>query len=98
MDLRAKLNTNWRIWLLLSGPWVLVALFKREEDKSGELWSDWSYAKYLLHRPEWRYSGEIVFWDLVLPIVIGWVAHFFVAMAFQRVQVNRYSAEAAKGS
>jgi hypothetical protein len=84
MNLRRKLEINWWIWALVSVPWILVALFHRWEDKGGGVWSDWSSAMDCIRRGEWRYCRETVFWDLLLPILIGWIVQYFLTMALQR--------------
>jgi len=86
MNIRRKLEINWWLWALVSVPWILVALFRRWEDKGGGVWSDWSDAVYRIRVGEWRYCRETLFWDLFLPLLLGWLAQYFIAIAWQRLR------------
>ena len=88
MNLRRQLAINWWFWAAISVPWILVVLFRRYEVK-GAVSSDWSDAMYRIRVGEWRYLRETMFWDLFLPLVLGWVAHYFISMAWQQLRGSR---------
>jgi hypothetical protein len=84
MNFHRKIEVNWWGWALVSVPWILVALLRRWEDKAGDNWSDWSSAIYDMQHGQWRYCRETVLWDLLLPILVGWIAQYFITMAWHR--------------
>ena len=95
MSLHSKLRVNWWVWMAIVVPWVLYLLLRRYEDKAGDIWSDWSWMMYNASHRQWSYCREVLLWDVLPPLVISWIAQFFIVMAWQRWRggIGRQTAE-----
>lgn len=60
MNIRAKVHSNYWIWLGIRVPWILVLLLSRHLDNAGEVWFDWSWLVYNANRQQWSYCREIL--------------------------------------
>jgi hypothetical protein len=84
MDSRRRLQINWWMWALVSVPWIFEALFQRWQDKGGRVWSDWSNAVYRIQHDEESYLREPLFWDILMPLLAGWIAQYFIMIVWHR--------------
>lgn len=91
MNIRAKVHSNYWIWLGISVPWILVLLLSGHLDKAGEVWSDWSWLIYNANRQQWSYCREILLWDFLPPLAVGWITQFFVTIIWRRVRGSELS-------
>src|ERR1035438_68196 len=93
MNMHRKLKINWWTWMAISIPAILCCLFiPRLVDKAGDYRSDWSYLIYYLSVGDWnqwQFLREILFWSIFVPLLLGWIAQYFVSMAWAAWQVSR---------
>ena len=89
------LRINWWLWLLLSTPPVVYSWLRPEEVK-GEMWSEWEYLVSYLQREGykvtagiWRYFIETFIWSVVPPVVVGWLAQYFIMLAWEAWRQRR---------
>ena len=90
MNLQSKLKINWWLWILLSVPWCLYNWLKPEEVK-GAIYSDWSYlmdylkqTHYAVTHDIWKFFGESFVWNCPPPLIIGWLAQYFLVMVWKK--------------
>ncbi len=86
MDIHRRLKICWWLWALLSLPPICYSLFKRDEDKAGVIHSNWSDLLYFFHLGIWGHFvswSEIVFWSIFVPLMLGWVAQYMLAIAWR---------------
>ena len=79
------------LWGLLSVPTVLYLLFRTYVDKAGDTHSEWGNLIYSLqHGPvhEWQYWSETVFWNILVPIVIAWLAQYLLRVGWHFVSAR----------
>jgi hypothetical protein len=92
---QAKLKITWWVWAAIAVPWMLLLLFKQHEDKAGDVWSDWSWFVAHARQAQWSYCREVLVWDVLVPLVLGWVAQYLIVLAWQRWRNGRRSLRAA---
>ena len=71
---------------MLSIPPITFFLFSPHLDKGGVTHSDWSDLIYYLNQgvlSHWIYWREIVFWSVLVPLILGWVAHSLLVIGWQ---------------
>jgi hypothetical protein len=92
MSIHRTLKICWWLWALLSLPPIGYCLFKRYENKAGDVHSDWSDLWYYFHQGIWSHFGywrEIVFWSIFVPLILGWVAQYILVLAWRAWQERR---------
>jgi hypothetical protein len=86
MNLHAKLKINWCLWSGIALPWIFILLFRQTHDKAGNVWSDWSWILYNAGHEQWSYCREVLMWDLLPPLVLGWVAQYLFTLAWEKLR------------
>lgn len=86
MNLHTKLRINGWLWAGIAIPWSLFLLLRQFVDKAGHIWSDWSWFVYNAKLGQWSYCREVLAWDLLPPMVLGWVAQYLVIMTWHKLR------------
>jgi hypothetical protein len=85
MNARDKFKPCWWLWVCISVPPVAYCLFRLHVDKAGDIYSDLGFMLYAIGHPNqfgWRYCQEPLFWDVLVPLVFGWVAQCLLVVAW----------------
>lgn len=72
------------LWALLSASLSGCLLFVSTQDKEGGIHSDWATLVYHVQREpvaNWGSWRSIAFWDLLIPVVLGWILQFLFLIA-----------------
>ncbi len=98
MDISHKFKTRWWLWGCLSFPIIAYLLLRVHENKAGDTWSDLGFMFYAIRDPEhygWRYCKEDVFWDILGPLVLGWVVHCLLVVGWESLRRRHEEASRA---
>jgi hypothetical protein len=82
MNFRYVLKVNWWLWACFSFPPIIYFLFHTEQDKAGRFYSGWTTLLEYATKSDWPYSWEVLVPRVLFPLVIGWVAQYFLVMAW----------------
>jgi hypothetical protein len=89
------LKINWWLWAGLSLPPIIYLLFHQQQDKAGGFHSEWSVLVDYATNKEYKfwYSWEIWVPHILFPLVLGWVAQYFLMLAWNYRRRRRVSAK-----
>ncbi len=85
MNASHKFKLCWWLWGCLSVPVIAYLLLRLHEDKAGDIDSDLSFMFHAIGHPEhfgWRYCWEPLFWDVLVPLVLAWVAQCLLVVGW----------------
>jgi hypothetical protein len=98
MSIHHKFKTCWWLWGCLSVPVIAFLLLQRYEDKAGDVWSDMGFMLYAIRHPEhygWQYCREPLLWDVLAPLIFGWVAQCLLVVGWDSWQRRHGAVHAA---
>ncbi len=98
MKIYHRFKPCWWLWGCLSVPVIAYLLFRLHENKAGDVHSDLSFMLYAVRHPEqygWRYCRERLFWDVLAPLVLGWVVQCLGVVAWDSWRHRRSRAQPA---
>jgi hypothetical protein len=93
MNFKRNLKINWWLWFLFSVPAIIYLWLKQYEDKAGAIHSGWGDLIYDSSHGLWRYAIDPLFWNLALPLLIGWILQYLVGAAWEIFRQKRKRVE-----